>query len=218
MTVKKTIVALALTAPLTFVAACGGGETVESTATGMPTASTVTSTRTTESSTTSTSSETSSSEETTTETTEETVTETPEPAPEPAPVDPVLDDLYEEPAPVEGGQAAGEPDRAEIEQLVRGIYEVETFHQFLRYVPENTCNELLAAQGGPQAMDLAGIPDQPLHEWDVYAAAQPHIASVEDVRVEGNRASAVVTAVSAGQSETRTQRYLHEDGRWKYCN
>lgn len=220
MTVKKTILALALTVPLTFVAACGSGETVESTATGVPTASTVTSTRTTEETTTT---ETSTSEETETETETEEPEVTEEPAPEEEPAappvsDPLLDELYQEPEPVTGGQAAGDADRAEIEQLVRGIYEVDTFHQFLRYVPENTCNELLAAQGGPQAMDLTGIPDQPLHQWDVYAASQPYIESVNDVRVEGDRASAVVTAVSAGQAETRTQRYLHEDGRWKFCN
>ena len=64
----------------------------------------------------------------------------------------------------------------------------------------------------------AGVPDQPLNQWDYYVAAEPHITSVEDVRVEGDRASAVVTAVSAGQAETRTQRYLREDGRWKFCN
>lgn len=213
MTVKKTILALALTVPLTFVAACGSGETIESTATGVPTTSTVTSTRTTEETTT----ETSTSEETETETETEEPEVTEEPAARPV-SDLLLDELYQEPEPVTGGQAAGDADRAEIEQLVRGIYEVDTFHQFLRYVPENTCNELLAAQGGPQAMDLTGIPDQPLHQWDVYAASQPYIESVNDVRVEGDRASAVVTAVSAGQAETRTQRYLHEDGRWKFCN
>ena len=147
MTVKKTILALALTVPLTFVAACGSGETVESTAAGVPTASTVTSTRTTEETTTT---ETSTSEET------ETETETEEPAPEeesaaPPVSDLLLDELYQEPEPVTGGQAAGDADRAEIEQLVRGIYEVDTFHQCLRYVPEISCNELLAAQG-----DLSG--------------------------------------------------------------
>ncbi|WP_169744838.1 hypothetical protein [Corynebacterium humireducens] len=206
---KKTTVALALTVPLMFVAACGGGETAESTATGVPTAHTVTSTRTTETTTSTTSSE----EETTSEEpTSEEPTEEPEPVEDPLSA-PILEELYEEPEPVAAGHAASEADRAEIERLVRGIYEVETFHQFLLYVPENTCNEAV-----PQSMDLAGIPDQPLHQWDVYAAAQPHIASVEDIRVEGNHASAVVTAVSAGQSETRTQRYLHEDGRWKFCN
>lgn len=213
MTVKKTIVAIALTVPLAFVAACGSGESADDTASSTP--STVTSTSSVASSAT-----TSSSEQ---ETSTEEVTEEPapepeqEPAEEPAPVDPLLDETYVEPEPVQGGHAAADGERAEIEQLVRGIYEVETFHQLLRYVPENTCQEVLVAQGGEQAMDLGNLPDQPLSQMPEYANAQPHVESITDVRVEGDRASAVVTAVSAGQTETRTQRYLHEDGRWKFC-
>lgn len=226
MNVKKTAAALALIAPLAFVAACGSGDGDAESASASP--STVTSTT----STTSTTSATSATE--TSETTEptepaESAAETPEPAPAveepaaaaaPAPQaeDPLLGELYQEPDPVQGGANASDADRAEIDGLVRGMYQVDTFHQFLRYIPENTCNELVAAQGGAAAMDLAGVPDQPLNQWDYYVAAEPHITSVEDVRVEGDRASAVVTAVSAGQAETRTQRYLREDGRWKFCN
>ncbi|RSZ62106.1 hypothetical protein EAH68_10345 [Corynebacterium hylobatis] len=210
MTVKKTIAALALIAPLTFVAACGSGDSADETTTVAPT--TVTSEITSEETTT---------EETTTE--EETTgpeqTEEPEPEVEEPPAeDPLAQENYVESEPVQGGLAASESDRAEIEGLVHGIYEMDTFHQFLRYIPENTCHEVVAAQGGAASMDLAGIPDQPLAEWDYYVSAQPHIASVTDVQVEGDRASAVVTAVSAGQSETRTQRYQREDGRWKFCN
>lgn len=223
MNVKKTAAALALIAPLAFVAACGSGDGDAESASASP--STVTSTT----SATSATSATETSE--TTEPTEpaESAAETPEPAPAveepaaaaaPAPQaeDPLLGELYQEPDPVQGGANASDADRAEIDGLVRGMYQVDTFHQFLRYIPENTCNELVAAQGGAAAMDLAGVPDQPLNQWDYYVAAEPHITSVEDVRVEGDRASAVVTAVSAGQAETRTQRYLREDGRWKFCN
>ena len=238
MNVKKTVAALALVVPLTFVAACGSGDAPEEAASAS--SSTVTSTRSTEPTTGETTTEevtTGTTEAETTETTVEQPAEEPaevpeaetgpaqdtaaageDPAAAPPTTDPLLGELYQEPEPVQGGTAASEADRAEIDGLVRGIYEVDTFHQFLRYIPENTCNEVVAAQGGAAAMDLAGIPDQPLAEWDYYATAQPHIASVDDVRVEGDRASAVVTAVSAGQSETRTQRYLREDGRWKFCN
>ena len=229
MNVKKTAAALALIAPLAFVAACGSGDGDAENASASP--STVTSTTSATSATSAT--ETSETTEPTeiTETTEsaESAEETPEPAPAaeepaaaaaPAPQaeDPLLGELYQEPDPVQGGANASDADRAEIDGLVRGMYQVDTFHQFLRYIPENTCNELVAAQGGAAAMDLAGVPDQPLNQADYYVAAEPHITSVEDVRVEGDRASAVVTAVSAGQAETRTQRYLREDGRWKFCN
>lgn len=220
---KKTIASLALILPLTFVAACGSGDSTDETTS--ETSTTVTSTRTTETSTTE--EETTEEEPTEEETTEDAEdTEDPEQDPEPEPEpeaappaqDPFLEENYVEPEPVEGGVTASDADRAEIDGLVRGIYTMDTFHQFLRYIPENTCNEVLAAQGGAEAMDLTGIPDQPLNQWDYYLQAEPHIAGVEDVRVEGDRASAVVTAVSAGQSETRTQRYLREDGRWKFCN
>lgn len=215
MTVKKTIAALALIAPLTFVAACGSGDSAdETTTTATPT--TVTSELTSEEITTT---ETTTEEETTEPEPEQ--TEEPEAEPEveePVAEDPLAQGNYVEPEPVAGGTPASEADRAEIEGLVNGIYQMDTFHQFLRYIPENTCHEVVAAQGGAASMDLAGIPDQPLAEWDYYVSAQPHIASVTDVQVEGDRASAVVTAVSAGQSETRTQRYLREDGRWKFCN
>ena len=130
MTVKKTLVSLvslALTIPL--LTACGSGETAESTATGVPTQSTVTSTRSVESST---------EEETTTETTEEETVEEPteevveEPAPEAArgsdPGGPLPGAR-----PVEAGCPGGPARR--IEQLVPGVYRVETFHQWLRYFP-----------------------------------------------------------------------------------
>lgn len=209
---KKTIAALALIVPLTFVAACGSGGSAEETTT----ATTVTSE--------STSAEITTAEETTTEEEMEEPEPEPEQEPEPEPEvepeveEPAAQDDYVEPEPVQAGTTASAADRAEIEGLVYGIYQMDTFHQFLRYIPENTCTEVTAAQGGAASMDLAGIPDQPLSEWDYYINAQPHIASVADVQVEGDRASAVVTAVSAGQSETRTQRYLREDGRWKFCN
>ncbi|MDO5513047.1 hypothetical protein, partial [Corynebacterium sp.] len=202
--------------PLTLVAACGSGEEATTPTTSAP-PSTVTSTSS--AAPTTSEEETSTSEETTatTETTE--TTEAPEPSPEaaPEPVDP-LPEEHEEPAPLIGGQDANDAQRGEIEQLVRGIYEVDTFHQWLRYVPDNTCNELLSVQGGAQGMDLGGIPDSRLADMPQYVNANAHIRSITDVKVEGNRASAVVTAVSEGNAETRTQRYLYEDGRWKFCS
>jgi len=212
--VKKTIASIALIVPLTFVAACGSGDSEDTTTSVVP-QSTVTSTSAVESST----EETTTTEETTETTTEETTEPADEPTEEPqaAPADPLLDEAYNEPEPVQGGHEPTEAERAEIEQLVRGIYEVDTFHQMLRYLPENTCNEVIAQQGGAAAMDLTGIPDYPLNQMPQYAGSNPHIESITDMQVDGNRASAVVTAVSAGQKETRTQRYLHEDGRWKFC-
>ena len=44
------------------------------------------------------------------------------------------------------------------------------------------------------------------------------VQSVTDVMVEGNTASATVTANSGDQVETGTMRFLKEDGVWKLCD
>lgn len=222
LTMKKTITALALAAPLALVA-CGSDDGADETTSSAP--STVTSTRTSETTTTETSEEetTSSSaapSETSAEPTEGESTEATEAQAAPQINDPFAAGqlAYEEATPVEGGGPASEADRAEIEGLVGGIYQSQTFHQFLRYVPENACSAVIEANGGPAALDLGDIPDMPLSQLPGYAESNAHIQSIDDVRVEGDQASAVVTAVSNGQAETQTQRFLKEDGRWKFCN
>lgn len=220
LTMKKTITALALAAPLALVA-CGSDDGADETTSSAP--STVTSTRTSETTTTETSEEETTSEapsETSAEPTEGESTEATEAQAAPQINDPFAAGqlAYEEATPVEGGGPASEADRAEIEGLVGGIYQSQTFHQFLRYVPENACSAVIEANGGPAALDLGDIPDMPLSQLPGYAESNAHIQSIDDVRVEGDQASAVVTAVSNGQAETQTQRFLKEDGRWKFCN
>ena len=125
---------------------------------------------------------------------------------------------YVEADPVTGGAEAGEADRAEIEALVRGLYETETLHEFLSYLPENTCREVAGAPGAPDQPDFSELPDTPLAELPGYLEARPYVESVTDLRVDGDVASASVTAVSDGQENTATQRYLREDGAWTFCN
>jgi len=219
LTMKKTITALALAAPLALVA-CGSDDGADETTSSAP--STVTSTRTSETTTTETSEEetTSSSAAPSETSAEPTEGDTEDPQAAPQINDPFAAGqlAYEEATPVEGGGPASEADRAEIEGLVGGIYQSQTFHQFLRYVPENACSAVIEANGGPAALDLGDIPDMPLSQLPGYAESNAHIQSIDDVRVEGDQASAVVTAVSNGQAETQTQRFLKEDGRWKFCN
>ncbi|RNE49458.1 hypothetical protein C5L39_03630 [Corynebacterium alimapuense] len=221
---KKKMAALVLVAPLTLVA-CGSDadSTTESTSAS---SSTITSTKAIESTT----AEESSTIEPTeaTETTETTEPSEPEVAPETteevaaAPeVDVPLAEgspTYDEAAPIESGSQASEADRAEIEALIQGIYQSATIHEFISYIPQNSCRAVLEANGGEASLDLTGIADMPLNEYPAFVEAQPHVASIEDVQVNGDQASAVVTAVSSGQAETRTQRFLREDGQWTFCN
>lgn len=125
---------------------------------------------------------------------------------------------FAELAPVEGGTPAGEADRAEIESLVSGMYEAESLHQFFGYLPANTCNEVIQANGGAAAFDLEGIPDLPMNSIPGYAESNPRVEAVNDIQIEGEVASASVTAFADGESTTEVQRFRHEDGAWKFCN
>ncbi|MGD7000929.1 hypothetical protein [Corynebacterium halotolerans] len=125
---------------------------------------------------------------------------------------------FEKLAPVEGGQPADEADRAEIESLITGMYDAETLHDILGYLPANTCHEVIQEAGGPAAFDLANVPDLPLSAVPEYANSNPGVDAVEDVQVDGGTASASVTVTSDGQSQTEVQRFRHEDGVWKFCN
>lgn len=125
---------------------------------------------------------------------------------------------FAELAPVEGGEPASEAERAEIEALLNGMYDATTLHGFLGYLPANTCNELIAEQGGAAAFDLGGIPDLPMRAIPSYVEANPRIDAIEDIKVSGDTASAFVTATSGGESTTDTHRFRHEDGAWKFCN
>lgn len=218
---KKKMAALVLVAPLTLVA-CGSDadSTTESTSAS---SSTITSTKAIESTT--------AEESSTTEPTEATeTTESSEPEVAPETTEEVADapqvdvplaegsPTYDEAAPIESGSPASEADRAEIEALIQGIYQSTTIHEFISYVPQNSCRAVFEANGGEASLDLTGIADMPLNEYPAFVEAQPHVESIEDVQVNGDQASAVVTAVSSGQAETRTQRFLREDGQWTFCN
>lgn len=202
---KMAIAALAVVTPLTLVACGSDEETTETTSAP----STITSTRTTSSTT--------SSAESTTETTS--TEPTTEAAAEPTPLADPLANLPEgSPVAPVAGAPASEADYNAINGLVSGLYQQTTMHSFLRYMPDNTCHAVVEANGGAGNMDLAGIPDVPLNQMPAYAQSQPHIQSVDNVNVDGSVASANVTVVTSGQTGTSTVRFLHEDGRWKFCN
>lgn len=125
---------------------------------------------------------------------------------------------FAEVAPVEGGQPASEADRAEIQQLVTGMYDATSLHGILSYLPANTCSSVVQENGGAAAFDLGGIPDLPLESVPQYANANPSIDAVENVQVKGDTASASVTATSNGQTGTSVYRFQNEGGAWKFCD
>lgn len=207
---KRAAIVAIMVAPLTL-AACGSDDE------GATASSTTTQNSTTKSGTTTTSETTDEApEESTGEATSEAPTDIPAEAPSAqaaAPNEPVI--TYQELAPVEG-TAANPEDVAAIESLIRGPLEATTLRSMLEYVPVNTCNRVIEAAGGAAAMDFSTIPDMPLSQ--IPGASAGTVDSISDITVQGDTASAWVVASADGQTDSGTQRFLREDGRWKFCD
>lgn len=119
-----------------------------------------------------------------------------------------------EPAPVEGAQPANEADSQAISGLVKGLYEQETMHSFLRYIPDHTCQRVMDQNGGGD-FSLDGVPDMPMNQMAGWS--ETHVSDISDIKVNGDQASAVVTVQTAEGPDTATQRYQREGGQWTFC-
>ena len=119
--------------------------------------------------------------------------------------------------PLEGGQQA---DQATIDALMavsQGLYATTTLREFSEYVPAHTCQRVLDAQEEDlRTYDYNSIPDIPLDSLGVNWS-QTNVESLNDVRVDGDVASATVVVASGGGQETSTMRFEREGGEWKFC-
>lgn len=116
------------------------------------------------------------------------------------------------------GEAASPEQAAAIEGLIRGVAKETSLRGYLTYIPNNTCSRVIEANGGMAALDVSQVPDVALAAYPQFQNAQVSIDSVSDIQVQGDTASAVVTATSGGESTTATQRFLNEGGSWKFCD
>lgn len=120
--------------------------------------------------------------------------------------------------PVEGGAPASPEDAQAITALLNNINNETTLRGYLGYIPNNACTRVLDEAGGRGAIDLSQIPDVPLNAYPDFANAKATINSVDDIVVNGDEASALVTASTADGTTTETQRFLRENGRWTFCD
>lgn len=117
-------------------------------------------------------------------------------------------------APIEG-QPASAGDKDAITNVVRSMVPTGTLRQFMATTVNNTCARVIEEGGG--VPDLNEVPDLPLESIPDYQKAKPTVDSVEDVRVNGESASASVTHTSNGKTETGVMRFQRENGAWKMC-
>lgn len=226
---KLSTAALALVAPLALVACSSGESEDEAVATTSAVTSTVEATSEEET----TSEEATSEETTTSEAAETTEVDTQAQA---APEEPAAQDGAaaggagaaadaaagnplgtEELQPVEGGQAADEATSGQISALVNGWYEVPDMRAYMRYIPDNTCSQVLAENPDVNNVDYNMFPQIPMtqvsNNWNAAG-----VQSIDDLTVNGNDASATVTVNTGEGVDTSVMRFKNEGGSWLFCN
>lgn len=125
--------------------------------------------------------------------------------------------------PLPSGTAGSDEDRKQMEATARAVLNPGSWANWASAILDNSCKAVsdqmmqelerqrLTLQQVEEASRLAEQQGQGLdmYETDV---------SISDVRVDGNRASASLTARSEKGEETSTMIFQKEDGRWKLCN
>ncbi|MGP9725057.1 hypothetical protein ACT3SZ_13685 [Corynebacterium sp. AOP40-9SA-29] len=118
------------------------------------------------------------------------------------------------------GAPAGQDDAAQITALERGFAEDRTYSEYLRYTYEHTCNaDLEQTVGGREAAMEDADANGELGQKRVseVMASLPIIHGVNDIRVNGDRATANLDQTMNGNRQTLPKNYVREDGQWRTC-
>lgn len=237
----KSIAALALVLPLTL-AACGNDEEADNAATGSTTAKTTATSKEAPSESAAPSSEAPSAEKPKEE------SAAPEEDNKPAEGDnaeaapSTLVNPFEDGAAAEAttfapgdGDAGDDATKETITNLINGTYKQQDVRSLAQYTRDNTCARVVNEnqQVGPNGEQLS-LANLDLSQFDNLPADQKAIlepynqqirdnfskttTDIQDVRVNGNTASANVTVNSPAGSETNTMVFENEGGAWKFCN
>ncbi|MGV0350720.1 hypothetical protein ACUY2G_07335 [Corynebacterium guaraldiae] len=130
------------------------------------------------------------------------------------------------------GEAASQEDIDGINGLVRGMYEQQTMRSFVKYLPEHTCAAVRNdPNSGLDQVDYNQVPDVPMNQLkDMMAAAgqdtsqmegfdwsKTGVESINDVVVNGDDASATVNVNTSQGMDSSTMRFKRENGNWTFC-
>ncbi|MGX4761252.1 hypothetical protein ACWJIK_03915 [Corynebacterium minutissimum] len=131
------------------------------------------------------------------------------------------------------GQEASQEDIDGINGLVRGMYDQQTMRSFVKYLPDHTCEAVRNdPNSGLSELDYNQIPDVPMNQLkDMMAASgadtsqmegfdwtQTGVESINDVVVDGDSASATVNVNTSKGLDSSTMRFKRENGNWTFCN
>ncbi|GAA3519893.1 hypothetical protein GCM10022417_13450 [Corynebacterium pilbarense] len=125
--------------------------------------------------------------------------------------------------PLANGEEGSEDDRREMEDTARAVLNPGSFADWTPTILENSCKavtEPMLEELERQGMSLEQVQEASrLAEEQGQGIELPETeVSLDDVRIDGDRASASLTAKSEHGEETSTMIFQKEDGRWKLCN
>lgn len=125
--------------------------------------------------------------------------------------------------PIEGGEEGSEEDARQMEETGRAVLNPESFAGWTRTILDNSCKAV--ADPMMEELERQGLTLEQVEEAGRVAEQQGQAleiprseVSISDVRVDGNRASANLTAKNDSGEETHVMIFEKEDGRWKLCN
>lgn len=124
--------------------------------------------------------------------------------------------------PIAGGQNGTDADRKEMEAAVHTITNPESMVTWTRTILDNSCaavREPAMEEIRRQGLNLDVI-EEIMRQDEKVNGPQPvprTEVSLSDVRVDGDRASATVTAKDQEGTHTSVQLFAKEEGRWKVC-
>lgn len=125
--------------------------------------------------------------------------------------------------PIEGGKEGSEEDARQMEETGRAVLNPESFAGWTRTILDNSCKAV--ADPMMEELERQGLTLEQVEEAGRVAEQQGQAleiprseVSISDVRVDGNRASANLTAKNDSGEETHVMIFEKEDGRWKLCN
>ena len=125
--------------------------------------------------------------------------------------------------PLQGGTPGADSDREEMQRTVHAAMNPGSYEKWTRALMENSCRKVtdpIQAELDRMGMTLDQVEQTARMQQEAGEAIEMPATEVtlDDVRIEGNRASASVTATNVNGTETQTQIFEREDGRWKLCN
>lgn len=143
--------------------------------------------------------------------------------------------------PIEGGQDANDADKQAIEQLVRGQHEIDNVKEYFNYMPQHACQAVREGQAKEFSQYQQYVDSLPNESFAEYANSMRQqgggngevekfasqlesipqstkLQSVNDIVVNGDDASATVSVSNSEGNETSTVRFRRENGNWTFCN